>query len=105
MRKTLMSKAPKLPKRPQPLAGEAPRRRHRFVLDTAERAGLLIGENGRIAGRVRADLIRLAKERSGITSDTQLLEYALAKVALEDDFGPKILARKGRVSTDIDLEF
>ena len=100
-----MSKAPKLPKRPQPLAGEAPRRRHRFVLDTAERAGLLSGENGRIAGRVRAELIRLAKERSGLTSDTQLLEYALAKVALEDDFGPKILARKGRVSTDIDLEF
>jgi hypothetical protein len=50
-------------------------------------------------------LIRLAKERSGLTSDTQLLEYALAKVALEDDFGPKILARTGRVAKDVDLEF
>ena len=75
------------------------------LVETAERAGLLRGDNGRIAGRVRAELIRLAKERSGLTSDTQLLEYALAKVALEDDFGPKILARKGRVSPDIDLEF
>jgi hypothetical protein len=85
--------------------GEAPRRRHQVVLETAERAGLLRGENGRIAGRVRTELIRLAKERSGLTSDTQLLEYALAKVALEDDFGPKILTRTGRVAKDIDLEF
>ena len=50
-------------------------------------------------------MIRSAKERSGLTSDTQRLEYALEKIALEDDFGPKILARTGRVSTDIDLEF
>jgi hypothetical protein len=100
-----MSTARSRTKRPQPSAGEAPRRRHRFVIETAERAGLLRGENGRIAGRVRATLIQTAKERSGLTSDTELLEYALAKVALEDDFGPKILARKGRVSTDIDLEF
>jgi hypothetical protein len=85
--------------------GEIPHRRHQVVLDTAKRAGLLSGENGRIAGRIRETLIQTAKERSGITSDTELLEYALAKVALEDDFGPKILARKGRVSRDLDLEF
>ncbi len=95
-------------KRPQPLhpsAGETPRRRHQVVIETAERAGLLRGDNGRIAGRVRAELIRSAKERSGITSDTQLLEYALAKVALEDDFGAKLLVRTGRVAKDLDLEF
>jgi hypothetical protein len=100
-----MSRARKPTQPIQPSAGEASRRRHQVVIETAERAGLLRGENGRIAGRVRAELIRLAKERSGLTSDTQLLEYALAKIALEDDFGPKILARKGRVSPDIDLEF
>ena len=32
-------------------------------------------------------------------------KVVLAKVALEDNFGPKILARKGRVSKDLDLEF
>jgi hypothetical protein len=89
----------------EPAVGEVPRRRHAAVLDTARQAGLLSGENGRIAGRVRETLIQTAKERSGLTSDTQLLEYALAKVALEDNFGPKILARKGRVSKDLDLEF
>jgi hypothetical protein len=38
-------------------------------------------------------------------SDTELLEYALAKVALEDDFGTRLIRRKGRVAKDVDLEF
>ena len=105
-----MPEAQKSTKRsPSPIrerpVGEVPRRRHEVVIDTARQAGLLSGENGRIAGRVRETLIQTAKEQSGLTSDTELLEYALAKVALEDNFGPKILARKGRVSKDLDLEF
>jgi hypothetical protein len=79
--------------------------RRRTVIDTARQLGLLEGENSRIGGRIRRDLIASAKERSGIASDTELLEYALAKVALEDDFGAKLVRRKGRVSIDIDLEF
>lgn len=90
---------------PKHSASELPRRRRQFVIDTAKSVGLLNGENGRIAGRVRENLIKSAKERTGISSDTELLEYALAKVALEDDFAPKILARKGRVPKDLDLEF
>jgi hypothetical protein len=54
---------------------------------------------------VRRDLVAAAKERSGIASDTELLEYALAKVALEDDFGAKLVAREGRIPKDLDLEF
>jgi hypothetical protein len=34
-----------------------------------------------------------------------VIEYALAKVALEDDYGAKLLALKGTVPADIDLEF
>ena len=67
--------------------------------------GLLGGQNGRIGGRVQRDLVAAAKEKSGITSDTELLEYALAKVALEDDFGAKLICRKGRNPKDLDLEF
>jgi hypothetical protein len=48
---------------------------------------------------------RRAKTRSGIKSDTDLPEYALARLALEDDFGHKLIERKGRVPPDIDLEF
>jgi hypothetical protein len=79
--------------------------RRRTVIDTARQLGLLDGENGRIGGRIRRDLIAAAKEKSGITVDTELLEYALAKVALEDDFGVKLVRRKGRVAKEIDLEF
>jgi len=78
--------------------------RRRTVIDTARQLGLLAGENSRIGGRIRRDLVAAAKEKSGIASDTELLEYALAKVALEDDFGTKLVRRKGRVVKDIDLE-
>jgi hypothetical protein len=75
------------------------------VLETAKNAGLLAGANGRIAARIRRHLVNAAKARSGIKSDTELLEYALARVALEDDFGQKLIARQGRVPGDVDLEF
>ena len=77
----------------------------RAVLDSVKEAGLLAGARGRIAGRIRKQLVHAAKVRSGIDSDTELLEYALARVALEDDFGRKLVARAGRISRDIDLEF
>jgi len=82
---------------------ENPRRR--AVLESAKDAGLLAGARSRIAGRIRKQLVDAAKARSGIKSDTELLEYALARVALEDDFARKLIARAGRVPRDIDLEF
>jgi hypothetical protein len=84
-------------------SAENPRRR--AVLETAKDAGLLAGARGRIAGRIRKQLVDVAKAHSGIRSDTDLLEYALARVALEDDFGQKLIAREGRVPRDLDLEF
>jgi len=93
----------------KPSAGSEPTppsaSRRRTVIDTARRLGLLDGENGRIGARVGRDLVAAAKEKSGIVSDTELLEYALAKVALEDDFGARLVRRKGRVARDVDLEF
>jgi len=54
-----------------------PRRnlRRSIVLETAKDAGLLVGASSRIAGRIRKPLIDAAKARSGIKSDTELLEY------------------------------
>jgi hypothetical protein len=79
--------------------------RREAVIETAKNAGLLAGASGRIAGRIRKQLVNAAKARSGIKSDTELLEYALARVALEDDFGQKLIARQGRVPRDLYLEF
>jgi hypothetical protein len=80
------------------------RERRQSVSDAADAMGLSAGARGRIAGRVRKILIEAAKGRSGISSDTELLEYALARVAIEDDFGPKLVRRKGRIASDVDLD-
>lgn len=80
--------------------------RRRLVLGEARAAGL-VGDDkdARISGRVRRSLVEAAKAATGIQSDTELVEYALAKVALEDNFGMKLLRRTGTVPEDVDLEF
>lgn len=79
--------------------------RRRMILKAARTSGLLGEKDGRIAGRIPKALVKAAKERSGIQSDSELIEYALATVAMEDDFGRKLLAREGSIPQDIDLEF
>lgn len=83
---------------------EAAARRRETVLRRAREEGL-VGEDkdARISGRVRRVLIDAAKSRTGLGSDTELVEYALAKVALEDDFGRQLLRRKGSVPRDVAL--
>jgi hypothetical protein len=76
---------------------------HAGVLAAAQAEGLLGAKDTTIGGRVRAPLVEAAKSRSGIRSDSELLLYALSKVALEDDFGRKLVARKGRVSRNARL--
>ena len=79
--------------------------RRKAVSEAAHSAGLFEGQTRRTQGRITRSLLAAAKERTGIASDTELLEYALAKVAIEDDFGATLVARKGRVPKDLDLEF
>jgi hypothetical protein len=71
--------------------------RRTAVLQLAEEHGLLTAKDRQIGGRFSADLVERAKQVTGIASDTELLTYALAKVALEDDFGQRLVARRGRV--------
>jgi hypothetical protein len=78
--------------------------RRRSVVAAAKAAGLLAGDNSALGARVPHRLLAQAKERSGISSTTDLVEYALAKVALEDDFGRKLVGRKGTIPKDIKLE-
>lgn len=79
--------------------------RRRSAVETAERAGLMSGERSPIGARIRKALLQNAKERTGLASPTDVLEYALAKVALEDDFARVLLSLEGTISPDIDLEF
>jgi len=88
---------------PPPLVTEFIARRRASVVAAAKEAGLLCGENSHVGARVPHHLVEEAKARTGIASTTDLVEYALAKLALEDDFGAKLVARKGSIASDLDL--
>ena len=79
--------------------------RRQAVHAVAEEAGLFEGPKTPVGARLSKRLLDTAKKTAGLTSTTEVLEYALAKMALEDDFGPKLLAREGTVPADLDLEF
>ncbi len=81
------------------------RRRRENVFAAANLAGLLGGVRRAVGARVPEPLIDAARMQTGLTSTTEVIEYALAKLALEDDFGAKLVARRGRVSKSLDLEF
>jgi hypothetical protein len=55
----------------------------------------------RVSARLPAPLIEAAKQRIHATSDAELLEIALSRLALEDDFGIKLLRRKGSLSRTV----
>jgi hypothetical protein len=80
------------------------RERQTGILTTAREEGLLGARDRMIGGRVPAPLVEAAKARSGIRSDSELLLYALSKVAIEDDFGRKLVARKGRLPRGVLLD-
>jgi hypothetical protein len=75
------------------------------VIVRAEESGLLGDKNSRIAGRVSTRLIDQARARTGLTSDTQLVEYALANIAVEDEFAEAFEVARGAVDPDLQLEF
>jgi len=84
----------------------AARGRNRLVLEQARALGLLGSvKDARLSGRVSAKLLEAAKRRAHVSSDTELIELALSRMALEDDFGSRLLRRSGSVPADLDLEF
>jgi hypothetical protein len=79
--------------------------RFEAVLRAAERSGLLGEKTGRIAGRVSPALVAQAKLQTGIETDTDLIEFALATIALEDDFAQVFKASRGTVDPELELGF
>jgi len=79
--------------------------RNRATLDSARAAGLMgDAKDARVAGRISSELVAAAKKRAGLSSDTDVIEIALARLALEDDFGAKLVRNKGAVPRDLDIE-
>jgi hypothetical protein len=75
------------------------------VVEAAKQMGLIGEKSGRIAGRLSPALIQQAKKLTGLQSDTDLLEFALANIALRDDFPDAFKKLKGTVDPTLDLEF
>ncbi len=81
-------------------------KRLKDVLVIAEERGFLRGTRTKVVrGRMPDALVRKAKARTGIKSDTELLEVALANLAVADDYPDWLLSRRGAISKDIELEF
>jgi hypothetical protein len=79
--------------------------RFEAVMRAAERSGLLSEKGGRIGGRVSPALVRQAKRQTGIETDTDLIEFALATVALEDNFADVFKEARGKVDPKLKLGF
>jgi hypothetical protein len=75
------------------------------VMRAAEQSGLLSKKNGRIAGRVSPALVEQARRQTGIETDTDLIEFALATVALEDNFAEVFKESRGKVDPELKLGF
>jgi len=76
------------------------------ALSIAGQQGLLSG--GRtltVRGRMPSLLVEQAKRKTGIQSDSKLIEAALANLVFADEYGDWLLAQHGTVSKDLDLEF
>jgi hypothetical protein len=50
-------------------------------------------------------LVEKAKKKTGIQSDSKLIEVALANIVVADEYADWLLAQSGTVSKDHDLEF
>jgi len=78
----------------------------REVMVIAEEQGLLRGERDQVVrGRMPKALVAQAKKRTGVVSDTDLIELALASIAVADDYADWLLARRGTIDREADLEF
>jgi hypothetical protein len=88
--------------------GKQPARFERFqeALAIAKEAGLLCGAKTEVVrGRMPRALVEKAKKTSGARSDTELIEIALANLAVADEYPEWLLLQRGSVGKEVDLEF
>jgi hypothetical protein len=74
-------------------------------MEAAANSGLLGEKSARIGGRISPELIRRAKQQTGIAADSDLIEFALANLALDDSFGAVFRKTRGSVDPKLKLGF
>lgn len=76
------------------------------ALTVAQDTGLLRGARTQtVRGRMPEALVRKAKARSGARTNTELIELALANLAVADEYPDWLLSQRGTVDKEADLEF
>ncbi|WP_245238992.1 hypothetical protein [Methylobacterium platani] len=75
------------------------------VMDRAAEMGLLDAETHQVGARLPVKLVEQAKRRTGIGSTTDLLAFALANVAVDDDFARVFAEARGTLDPDLDIGF
>jgi hypothetical protein len=79
--------------------------RIKFALSTLMAKGQLTGaRTKRLSTRVDPGLIKAARSKTGLNSNSELVNAALAVLAMPDDFGPWFAAQAGRLPKDFELE-
>ena len=75
------------------------------ALDEARAAGLLSGEKrAHVSVRTTGALLDAARRETGVTSTTELVELALATLALPDPLGRFMTDRYGELGVDHQLD-
>lgn len=87
----------------QGIANSLLSQRHKILIEAGQESGLLTSKDSRISGRVSGKLVKAAREKTGITSDTELIELALASLALEDNFGAVLSKNWGVLDKEADF--
>lgn len=74
-------------------------------MEAAEKSGLLGEKSARIGGRISPILLEQAKRQTGLEKDSDLIEFALANLALEDNFAKVFRDVGGTVDPSLKLGF
>ena len=89
------------PKRLDPILSA----RLNFALSILAENGKLKGvRSERVSARVDPGLIEAAGVNTGFENDSDLVNAALAVLAMPDDFGPWFVSQAGRLPKDFELE-
>ena len=82
------------------------RNRLQDALTVAQQLGVLGGPKTEVvSGRLPKRLVQKAKIASGARSNTELIEIALANLAVADRYPDWLVSQRETVSKEIDLEF
>jgi hypothetical protein len=77
-----------------------------FALSILAENGKLKGvRSERLSARVDPGLIQAARAKTGFKNNSDLVNAALAVLAMPDDFGPWFVSQAGRLPKDFELEF